>query len=178
MPPYFLKKSILTNRLKMRFFKMEKCNFLKILQCPDFENLWGDSWHLFQPKKLDESDGGFCFLRIIFLSHVNLSLQWTEQIIFHECVVHIVCVLLTGVWAEFSMTNWHWRKTKYVKEPLSTQPVIFWTRMFNEYPKEEFSMTVDHLSSQASQSSFTTCGNHNEASNSFRVVGLLAVILH
>ena len=23
--------------------KMEKCNFLKILQCPDFENLWGDS---------------------------------------------------------------------------------------------------------------------------------------
>ena len=49
---------------------MEKCNFLKILQCPDFENLWGDSWHLFQPKKLDESDGGFCFLRIIFSSHV------------------------------------------------------------------------------------------------------------
>ena len=22
--------------------KMEKCNFLKILQCPDFANLWGD----------------------------------------------------------------------------------------------------------------------------------------
>ena len=43
------------------FFKMEKCIFLKILQCPDFENLWGDSWHLFQPKKLDESDGGFFF---------------------------------------------------------------------------------------------------------------------
>ena len=51
---------------------MEKCNFLKILQCPDFENLWGDSWHLFQPEKLDESDGGFCFLRIIFSSHVPL----------------------------------------------------------------------------------------------------------
>ena len=50
---------------------MEKCNFLKILQCPDFENLWGDSWHLFQPKKLDESDGGFCFLRISFSSHVR-----------------------------------------------------------------------------------------------------------
>ena len=33
---------ISTNRLKMRFFKMEKCNFLKILQCPDFENLCGD----------------------------------------------------------------------------------------------------------------------------------------
>ena len=49
---------------------MEKCNFLKILQCPDFENLWGDFWHLSQPKKLDESDGGFCFLRIIFSSHV------------------------------------------------------------------------------------------------------------
>ena len=30
--PYFLKQLILTNRLKMRFFKMEKCNFLKILQ--------------------------------------------------------------------------------------------------------------------------------------------------
>ena len=44
--------------------------FLKILQCPDFENLWGDFWHLFQPKKLDESDGGFFFLRIIFSSHV------------------------------------------------------------------------------------------------------------
>ncbi len=58
---------------------MEKCNFLKILQCPDFENLWGDSWHLFQPKKLDESDGGFCFLRIIFSSHVctTHSLLWT-----------------------------------------------------------------------------------------------------
>ena len=54
----------------MRFFKMEKCNFLKILQCPDFENLWGDFWHLSQPKKLDESDGGFSFLRIIFSSHV------------------------------------------------------------------------------------------------------------
>ena len=50
---------------------MEKCNFLKILQCPDFENLWGDFWHLFQPKKLDESDGGFFFLRIIFSSHVT-----------------------------------------------------------------------------------------------------------
>ena len=71
LPPYFLKQLILTNRLKMRFFKMEKCNFLKILQCPDFENLWGDSWHLFQPKKLDESDGGFCFWRIIFSSHVQ-----------------------------------------------------------------------------------------------------------
>ena len=55
----------------MRFFKMEKCNFLKILQCPDFENLWGDFWHLSQPKKLDESDGGFSFLRIIFSSHVQ-----------------------------------------------------------------------------------------------------------
>ena len=54
----------------MRFFKMEKCNFLKILQCPDFENLWGDFWHLSQPKNLDESDGGF-FLRIIFSSHVH-----------------------------------------------------------------------------------------------------------
>ena len=40
---------------------MEKCNFLKILQCHDFENLWGDFWHLSQPKKLDESDGGFFF---------------------------------------------------------------------------------------------------------------------
>ena len=54
---------------------MEKCNFLKILQCPDFENLWGDFWHPFQPKKLDESDGGFCFLRIIFSSHVNCELR-------------------------------------------------------------------------------------------------------
>ena len=52
---------------------MEKCNFLKILQCPDFENLWGDFWHLSQPKKLDESDGGFSFLRIIFSSHVMNS---------------------------------------------------------------------------------------------------------
>ena len=58
---------------------MEKCNFLKILQCPDFENLWGDSWHLFQPKKLDESDGGFCFLRIIFSSHVDDSGQLATQ---------------------------------------------------------------------------------------------------
>ena len=54
---------------------MEKCNFLKILQCPDFENLWGDSWHLFQPKKLDESDGGFCFWRIIFSSHVTIEAE-------------------------------------------------------------------------------------------------------
>ena len=46
--------------------------------------------------------------------------------------------------------------------------------MFSEYPKEEFSMTAYPLSSQASQSSFTD----NEASNSFGVVGLLAVILH
>ena len=58
---------------------MEKCNFLKILQCPDFENLWGDSWHLFQPKKLDESDGGFCFLRIIFSSHVKHNGSLTKS---------------------------------------------------------------------------------------------------
>ena len=63
---------------------MEKCNFLKILQCPDFENLWGDSWHLFQPKKLDESDGGFCFWRIIFSSHVSkqsLNFGWFDDLI-------------------------------------------------------------------------------------------------
>ena len=63
---------------------MEKCNFLKILQCPDFENLWGDSWHLFQPKKLDESDGGFCFLRIIFSSHV-----WGKQMEFATMKVEL-----------------------------------------------------------------------------------------
>ena len=51
-------------------FQTVKCDFLKILQCPDFANLWGDFWHLSQPIKLDESDGGFSFLRIIFLSHV------------------------------------------------------------------------------------------------------------
>ena len=83
LPPYFLKKSILTNRLKMRFFKMEKCNFLKILQCPDFENLWGDFWHLFQPKELDESDGGFFFLRIIFSSHVPANPKYEINV---ECI--------------------------------------------------------------------------------------------
>ena len=36
--------------------KMEKCNFLKNLQCPDFANLWGDFWHLSHPKKLDGTD--------------------------------------------------------------------------------------------------------------------------
>ena len=68
-----------------RFFvkkgrKMEKCNFLKILPCPDFENSWGDFWHLSQPKKLDKSDGGFCFLRIIFSSHVQIKsfLLWAK----------------------------------------------------------------------------------------------------
>ena len=56
--------------------KMEKCNFLKILQCPDFANLWGDFWHLSHPKKLNGTDGGFNFLRIAFSSHV-----WDIQLI-------------------------------------------------------------------------------------------------
>ena len=62
---------------------MEKCNFLKILQCPDFENLWGDFWHLFQPKKLDESDGGFFFLRIIFSSNVHANPKYEINV---ECI--------------------------------------------------------------------------------------------
>ena len=39
--------------------KMEKCDFLKILQCPDFANFFGGFWHIFLPKNVDSSDGGF-----------------------------------------------------------------------------------------------------------------------
>ena len=43
LPPYFLKQLILTNRLKMRFFKMEKCNFLKKIPLNDLNiNVFGN----------------------------------------------------------------------------------------------------------------------------------------
>ena len=44
-------------------FQTVTCDFLKILQCPDFANLWNDFWHLSHAKKLDESDGGFSFFK-------------------------------------------------------------------------------------------------------------------
>ena len=56
-----------------RWKKWKKYKFLKIMQCPDFANVWGDVWHLSHPKKLDGSDGGFNFLRIAFSSHLGFK---------------------------------------------------------------------------------------------------------
>ena len=88
----------------MRFFKMEKCNFLKILQCPDFENLWGDFWHLSQPKKLDESDGGFSFLRIIFSSHVMIPNSQLPHLPIASVLDSIAVSLFADIFIELTNT--------------------------------------------------------------------------
>ena len=49
---------------------VQNVRFLKILQCPDFEIFFGDTWHLFHTKKLDGSDGGFNFSKNTLSSHV------------------------------------------------------------------------------------------------------------
>ena len=50
--------------------KMEKCYFLKILQCHDFEILVGHSHHQDTPKNQKARHGTFFFIRITFSSHV------------------------------------------------------------------------------------------------------------
>ena len=50
---------------------VQNIRFLKILECPDFNIFFGHSWHLFHPKKLDRSDGGFDFSKHAFSCHVN-----------------------------------------------------------------------------------------------------------
>ena len=49
---------------------VQNVRFLKILQCPDFEFFFGDTWHLSHTKKLDRSDGGFFFAKNTLSSHV------------------------------------------------------------------------------------------------------------
>ena len=50
---------------------MEKGNFLKILQCPDFENLGSLLHHQDIPKNHKSRHGTFFFIRITFSSHVD-----------------------------------------------------------------------------------------------------------
>ena len=65
--------------------KMQKCNFLKILQCPDFEILWGHSHHQDIPKNHKARHGTFFFIRITFSSHVRGDSGHPDFLSYHFC---------------------------------------------------------------------------------------------
>ena len=66
---------------KMVFQPLIRINahFLKIPQCPDFENLGGLSHHQDVPKNQEASHGTFVFTRIAFSSHVLVCLAVSDR---------------------------------------------------------------------------------------------------